>query len=303
MSTGARGNRPTRNQQREAARAKAKETRELQAKKDKRKKLLIQGGVGLAILAVAAIFVSVLVTSGPPSGPRPANMASDGVVLSGEGMVAQSSDAGADNAEPVPYTPAPGAPVNITVYQDYMCPACQQFDQANAEQLQTLVEAGAATLEVHPIGMLDRMSAGTKYSSRAAAASACVAEYSPRTFWAVNQAFYTNQPAESTPGLSDDELKQIIAQQKPNNQGKIDKCIDNKTFMPWISQATERALNGPMQKAGEEAGWGGAQTPTILVNGQVYTGSIVSPQELLAFITQVAGESSSTATPTPTPAG
>ena len=43
MSTGAHGNRPTRNQQREAARAKAKELREQQHKNDKRRKLFIQG--------------------------------------------------------------------------------------------------------------------------------------------------------------------------------------------------------------------------------------------------------------------
>ena len=58
MSTGAHGNRPTRNQQREAARAKAKELREQQNKSDKRRKLFLQGGIGLAVIAIAYQLVT-----------------------------------------------------------------------------------------------------------------------------------------------------------------------------------------------------------------------------------------------------
>ena len=295
MSTGAKGNRPTRNQKREAARAKARELREQQIKAEKRKKIFLQGGIALGIIAVAAIVVSVIVNQPPNTGPRPANMATDGVILSGQGMAAIPSAAGEDGAEPIIYTPGPEDPVNIVIYQDYICPACKAY----AQQLEILVQAGAATLEIHPVGMLDRFSGGTKYSSRASAASACVAEYSPDTFWKVNQAFFVNQPAEGTTGLSDDELKKIIASQQPQNKAQIDECIDSKKFMPWVKEASDRALSGPMQKAASDAGWAGSQTPTVIVNGKVYTGSIVSPQELLAFITQVAGETSPTPTPTP----
>ncbi|MDH6239894.1 DsbA family protein [Aurantimicrobium minutum] len=300
MSTGAHGNRPTRNQQREAARAKAKELREQQVKTEKRRRLFLQGGIGLGIIAIATIFIVTLATSGPKEGPRPANMASDGIVLSGSGMGAILSDAGAPGSDPIATTPTPGSStVNIVVYQDYLCPACKAFDEANAQQLQTLVEAGAATLELHPIGMLASRSAGTQYSLRATAAAACVAEYSPNTFWAVNQAFYTNQPQEGTPGWNDDEIKALIAQQKPQNQTKIDKCIADQTFIPWAKQATDYALNGPMADAAKQSGANGVGTPTILVNGKVYTGSIVDPKEFLAFITQVAGDSASTTPATP----
>lgn len=300
MSTGAHGNRPTRNQQREAARAKAKELREQQHKNDKRRKLFIQGGVAVAVIAIAAIFISTIATSAPKEGPRPANMASDGIVLSGANMAAVLSDAGSPGADPVANMPMPGSStVAIEVYQDYLCPACKAFDGANAEQLQTLVEAGAATLEIHPIGMLANQSAGTKYSLRSSAAAACVANYSPDTFWKVNQAFYANQPQEGTPGLNDDEITALIAAQKPQNQAKIDKCIKDKTFIPWATKATDYALSGPMAQAAKDSGAAGVGTPTILVNGKVYTGSIVDAKEFLAFVTQVAGESASTTPATP----
>lgn len=301
MSTGAHGNRPTRNQQREAARAKAKELREQQQKKDKRKKWILQGSIGLAVIAIAAIVTLVVTTSAPSAGPRPANMASDGIVLSGADMAGVLSDAGSPGAEPIATTPTPGSStVNIVVYQDYICPACRAFDEANADTLQTLVEAGAATLEIHPIGMLWSKSAGTEYSRRSAAAAACVANYSPNTFWKVNQAFYANQPQEGTPGPTDEELAALIGKQKPENQSKIDKCITDKTFIPWVKKATDFALNGPMTDAALASGSAGVGTPTILVNGKVYSGSIVDSKEFLSFITQVAGESA--ATPTPTPA-
>lgn len=300
MSTGAHGNRPTRNQQREAARAKAKELREQQQKSDKRRKLFIQGGVAIAVVAIAALFISTIATNAPKEGPRPANMASDGIVLSGAGMAGVLSEAGAPGADPVANLPMPGSStVSIEVYQDYICPACKAFDEANAQQLQTLVEAGAATLEVHPIGMLANQSAGTKYSLRTTAAVACVANYSPDTFWKVNQALFANQPQEGTPGLNDDEITALIDAQKPKEQAKIAKCIKDKTFIPWATQATDYALAGPMAEAAKQSGAAGAGTPTILVNGKVFTGSIVDPKELLAFITQVAGESASTTPATP----
>jgi protein-disulfide isomerase len=300
MSTGAHGNRPTRNQQREAARAKSKQLREQQQKSDKRRKLFLQGGIGLAVIAIAAIFTLTITSSTPDVGPRPANMASDGIILSGQGMAAVLSEAGAPGSDPVATTPMPGSStVNIEVYQDYLCPACKAFDEANAQQLQTLVEAGAATLEVHPIGMLWQKSAGSEFSRRSAAAVACVATYSPDTFWKVNQSLYANQPQEGTPGLNDDEIKALISAQKPGNQAKIDKCIDNKTFIPWVKKATDFALNGPMAEAAVQSGAAGAGTPTVLVNGKVYTGSIVDPKELLSFITQVAGESAATTPATP----
>jgi protein-disulfide isomerase len=147
--------------------------------------------------------------------------------------------------------------------------------------------------------MLANQSAGTKYSIRSTAAAACVANYSPDTFWKMNLAFYANQPQEGTPGLNDDEITALIDAQKPKNQAKIAKCIKDKTFVPWATQATDYALAGPMTEAAKQSGAAGAGTPTILVNGKVYTGSIVDPKELLAFITQVAGESASTTPATP----
>jgi hypothetical protein len=67
-----------------------------------------------------------------------------------------------------------GEVANIVMYVDYLCPFCGQFEATNSESLRTMVESGAATLEVHPIAILTNKSAGTQYSLRAANAAACV---------------------------------------------------------------------------------------------------------------------------------
>ena len=54
-------NRPTRSQQREEARAKAKAMREQHKKAERRKGLLIKAAAGLAVVGAAAIIASVVI--------------------------------------------------------------------------------------------------------------------------------------------------------------------------------------------------------------------------------------------------
>ena len=63
----------------------------------------------------------------------------------------------------------------LDTYIDFMCPVCNQFEQAYGETIQSLVDDGTITLNIHPISILDRESQGTEYSTRAANAMYCVA--------------------------------------------------------------------------------------------------------------------------------
>ena len=296
MTIGSPGSRPTRNERREDARSKAKEHRIAQQKKDKRNRFLLQGGIAVAVIAVIAVVALSISSSVKPAGPGPVNMASDGIVL-GIGMKAQPTEALADGAAPVPSVATPGT-IDIRIYQDYLCPYCKDFDVTNSDQIQKLVESGAATVEVHPIALLTSRSAGTKYSLRAASAAACVANYSPDDFWAMNQAFYTQQPAEGTAGLDDSMIKDLIQASGASNTAAINKCIDDKTFEKWAQAATDRALTGPLPGTQVASVQG---TPTVLVNGIQYQGSLTDAAAFNSFVLQVAAASYSTATPTPTP--
>jgi len=296
MTIGSPGSRPTRNERREDARSKAKEQRIAQQKKEKRNRWLLQGGIAVAVIAVIAVVTLSITSSVKPAGPGPANMASDGIVL-GIGMKAQPTDALAEGAAAIPSTSTPGV-INIRIYQDYLCPYCKDFDSTNSDQIQKLVESGAATVEVHPIALLTSRSAGTKYSLRSASAAACVANFSPDDFWAVNQAFYAQQPAEGTAGLDDAAIKDLIQAAGATHTTEINKCIDDGTFQKWSQAVTDRALTGPLPGT-QVANVTG--TPTVLVNGIQYKGSLTDPQVFNSFVVQVAAASIPTSTPTPTP--
>lgn len=299
--------RPTRNDRREAAREKARVLRETQKKKDKRKKVLIQGGVIVAVVAVAALIGALIYNNVKPAGPGPANMASDGIVLTGvDGQITAVDTPALQPGEEPTATEQDnsGNVANIVTYVDYLCPFCGQFEQTNGETMRTLVESGAATLEVHPIAILSNKSAGTQYSLRAANAAACVADQSPESFFDYNAILFENQPAEGSTGLSNEQLKSLAGEAGVGSLSEVETCIDETRFKSWVQDATSRALAGPVPNSELESVRG---TPTVLVNGKPYSGSLEDASEFQAFVTQAASESSlessdPSATPTPTPA-
>ncbi|MFB2554803.1 DsbA family protein [Herbiconiux liangxiaofengii] len=300
MTLGESGDsRQSKNQRREAAREKAKLLREEQRKKEVRNRVVLISSLSVVVIAIIVGVALVIVSTIKPAGPGPANMASDGIQIS-TGFVAETTPALAAGEDPVPSTtdPASGV-VDIRVYLDYMCPYCGQFEATNNTQLGEWVQSGAATVEIHPLSILDRSSLGTKYSTRAANAAACVANYSPDQYWQYNSLLFQNQPTENTEGLDDATLKDLASQAGVTAQSDIESCIDDTQFRGWVADATSRALAGPLPDTDEAKVTG---TPTVLVNGEKYTGSLTDPDAFSAFVVQVSGEAYSTATPTPTPA-
>lgn len=291
----------TKNERREAAREKARILREEQKKKDRRTKILLQGGIALASIAIIAVVGLVIWTSVRPAGPGPENMASDGIQLS-QGAIATETPAIPSGGEPTPSEPEDGV-LDIRMFVDYFCPICNAFEQTNGEYITGLLENGNTTVEIHPISILDRLSQGTKYSTRSANAAACVANYSPNQFYDFHNILFANQPAENTVGLSDDELIALTEQAEVENASDVASCVQNQEFKAWVSAATTRALNGPIPNSNVAQVTG---TPTVIVNGVKYEGPVDDLASFQAFVVQQAGsdfveESESTSTPTPTP--
>jgi len=298
----------TKRERREAAREKARVAREAAAKRRRRNKWFLQGGLVLGVLAVAAVVVLVVTRSMAPAGPGPLNMASDGIVLSGDGTTisATTTDAVPADGTPTPSAAGTAEKPSIVVYLDYMCPYCGQFDTANAEQLSSWTSKGVVDLEIHPLGFLDNASLGTKYSTRSANALACVANYQPDVALDANTALFAQQPEENTSGLTNDELVTLV-QGAGADDDAIPGCITGGEFDDWVASATQRALNDPLPNSGLDKLTG---TPTVLVNGQQYQGSLTDPTVFAQFVAEVAsgastsdtsggGAGESTATPTP----
>ena len=300
MTMGGPGeSRPSKNPRRDAARKKATQLREEQKKKDRRNRVFLQGGIAVAAIAIVGIIALVIVNSIRPVGPGPANMASDGILIS-QGLTAVKTPALEPDADPVASVPdETGTVADIRVYVDYLCPFCGQFDVANSEQIAQWVDSGAATVEIHPVSILTSKSAGTQYSLRAANAAACVANYSPDNFYAFNASLFKDQPQEGTAGRTDTEIKKLVRSAGVTAKlSDIDSCIDDVEYKSWVLAATDRALTGPIPNASIPKVKG---TPTVLVNGKQYLGALDDPKEFAAFVLQSAGATYSTSTSTPTP--
>jgi protein-disulfide isomerase len=273
---------------REQARETARLEREAQRRRDRRNRIFLQGGIGIVVIAIVAIIVVVIVNVNKPAGPGPKNMASDGIVLSGSKMDAVKTPAIKSGGSPVltDTKKLPGV-AHIVTYIDYQCPYCLQFETTNEDQIATMVKSGEATLEIHPISILDSSSLGNKYSTRAANAAACVANYDPNDFYAVNTALYANQPAEDSNGMSDKQLLSILKGAGASSSD-ITSCVTSQKFAGWVKSATTRVSNGTFKGiAATPAVFAG--TPTVYVNGQKYGGSLTDPDAFASFVLAASG--------------
>jgi protein-disulfide isomerase len=251
--------RPTRSEQREQARAKARELREKRAQGEKRKRFLITIGAvvgGAAVVAgvIAGGFVVANTTNTNAENAKkvPANITEFGGILLGKGLLPTTTEEAKKGNQ-------------IVIYQDYQCPICKYFEEPNATQIKSWVDSGEATIEFHPISFLDGQSLN-EYSSRSTNAALCVANSQPGKFFDVNTALYNNQPEENTAGPNDTKLKETLAEAGVEITSEITTCIDQKRYAKYIENRTAEAFSKPAVTGKEVPGG----TPYVLVNGNLY---------------------------------
>ena len=262
--------RPTRNEQREAARAKAREMRLAQKRNASRKRtILIASIVAVAAVAVTSIVLTIKneVNNPVPTAATPANMNFDGGIKLGKGLKVITD-------------PAVQADVpNIIVYEDLQCPNCRDFEVPNSAQLRDWVSTGKYTLQIHPISFLDGNSPN-QYSSRAASAAICVANGDPNRFFDFNSALFAHQPEEGTMGPSNDDLVSRAQSVGVNNKPVLD-CIKNSTYQAYVQSYTQdtvfqRYIPGTDLKVNG--------TPYIVLNGQHFEGNWTNPAEFAQWV-------------------
>ncbi len=268
---------------RDALRNRARVARERARARRRRTRTLGIAAVVVGGLAVAAVIAVSVAGSEQPSGPGPRNTASDGVLLRGShgAIVTVRTPALPDGGAPIPTAQDP-ATTDITVYADYLCPYCNQFEADQMPQIRQWVRDGTATLELHPIALLDRMSRGSDYSTRSAAAAACVADHDPDAFLAFDTSLRAHQPSEGTRGLTDDRLV-ALAEQAGATDDDVAGCITRRDFAGWVADATDRAVHDAVPNSSLRGITG---TPTVIVDGAQYDGSLTDAAAFAAFARQ-----------------
>ncbi|GII97668.1 protein-disulfide isomerase [Sediminihabitans luteus] len=264
----------TKAERREAALAEAERLRKAQAARDKRTRIITVSALVAAIVVVAVVVFLILNEGGkkdadPMYGVTPpATASADGGISIGEAGEAGTSTDGA---------------VEVDVYLDFMCPICGDFESVNGATLDALREDGTITEVVHPVSILDRLSEGTEFSTRSSAAAGYVAENAPEQFGAFVDAMFANQPKENTVGLSDDQIAQIavgagVAQDVADDIA-AGKATD--TFADWSEAITTLATQDEDLANPQSGSFG---TPTIVIDGELFTGNWATAGELEAAI-------------------
>lgn len=262
MSTD-RSTRTTKDARRDAARDRARQMREEVARKQRRRRVVgLSAGVVvlLAVVAVVALVVTSSRAGSASAAATPPGVTASGGIVTGPASAAHT----------------------VTIYQDYQCPICKQFDTTTGPWLEQQRAAGTTKIEYRPISILDRLSGGTQYSTRSANAAFCVAGAQGADFTKFNDEMYAQQPEENGTGLPDSRLVTIAK----DAGADVGTCITGSAHDRFVTSTTNTAL------AATSSGGGGVTgTPTVLVDGKVLANSQGGPPSQ-AQLAQALGVSS-----------
>jgi protein-disulfide isomerase/uncharacterized membrane protein YphA (DoxX/SURF4 family) len=187
---------------------------------------------GVLLVVVAGVGIGVQAARTDSGGPRP--QAID---------VAEGVKIGSDNPR-----------VIIDIFEDFQCPACKGFEDSAGPVLADYADSDLVQERYHMIAFLDRESPN-RYSSRSANAGYCAADAG--VFPEFHGLLFANQPAEGTPGPSNDQLVGFGRQAGATSQ-TFANCVLTEKYKGFVSDATTGASKG-----------GIVGTPTVLVNGEM----------------------------------
>ncbi|GAA1999950.1 DsbA family protein [Brevibacterium samyangense] len=293
-------NNPSGPDRRQNAREQARRLAEAQAKRDKIGKIVLFSGIGVVVVAVAVIVTMLFVNAAKPAA-SPSTYVAGGVTL------AKSAD-GAEHMAIAP--PKPGdaevpaelptaadsglkeSAAHVQVFLDFQCPACKSFEEANGQNLATLLDEGTISLEYNPVAILDSQSGGNEYSTRSANAFAAVADSGQAAvLFDVVSTLFENQPAEGASGMDDEQLCSLLEQAGVDLEAPTKNAVDGDgnplTVREAITEVSfEKTVSRETQSALSDRGVEG--TPTVKINGETTDWS--DPQAFATEVLRAAGE-------------
>lgn len=209
----------------------------------------VVAGVGIVVLVALVVGIGVWLQSRNEPGDLPAAIPTV--------QPAAQYDVQRDDTAVV--TGRGDAPVTIEIYEDFLCPACGEFEHAYREQLAHAASDGSAKVIYHPVAILDELSEPQGYSTMAAGAALCAADAD--IYPAFHDSLYANQPVERGPAWTRPQLQQLGRDLGAGDE--FARCVRNDDGR--VAEATSRAA----ARISEMRSDGGFGTPTVLVNGQL----------------------------------
>jgi protein-disulfide isomerase len=221
---------------------------------DRKRNLAIQIGLTAIVVIFAVALVLYIVMSGDK---KPASGEAKSIRVTSSKLVTKEG------------TSDPKAVLGL--YEDFLCPACGNFEKQFGPTVGKLIDSGAVAADYYMVSILDRQ--GDGYSSRASNAGYCVADASTDAFRRFHGALYAQQPKEGV-GPFPDNSRLIEVARQAGVAGDVPDCITSGRY-------TEMAK-------GLAAATSVNSTPTIRINGQDYNPT--TPEELVAKIKEIVGD-------------
>jgi protein-disulfide isomerase/uncharacterized membrane protein YphA (DoxX/SURF4 family) len=234
--TGRVGVRRTKEAQRRLAELQAKRRREAS-------KRIIAVSAAAAVVIIGVGFIGIGVQSHRASVQAQASQIVVPTIANGDGVVVGKAD----------------APVTVDIYEDFICPYCKQFQDADGSAIDAAIKDGTANFRFHMLNFLDPNSSPAGYSSRAASASMCMPDTA--TWEKFHDLLYANQPAEGSAGLTTAQLTDYAKQVGATDKAVAD-CISSEKYKPWITKVTDNASKDKV-----------TGTPTLRIKGQDLVGA------------------------------
>lgn len=162
----------------------------------------------------------------------------------------------------------PNAPVTIEVFEDFQCPACQNFTE-NIEPriVETYVASGQVYYVFRHFPFLDD-NAVRKESDQSANASMCAAEQN--RFWEYHDIVFANWKGENIGSLSDNRLV-AFAESIGLDMAAFNACFEDNRYEADIEADLEKGRS--LQVSG---------TPSVFVNGRILTPGFVPTFEQIS---------------------
>lgn len=233
------------------ARERARLAAEQAAARKRDQRILIAVIVGFVLLVVAAgIGFQAWRTNRSPSVAPSSSVSASPVTVT--------------NRQPIVLGPSQ-APATITLYEDFHCPHCAEFEEQFGPVITRAQQSGAARLELYPMAFIDDGSVA------AANAMACAAEAG------FGQNYYLGLFANHTLQWSDEQLIELAAKVGGPPTAAFQTCVTSKAHADWVS-----SIGAAAEQNGVSA------TPTMFINGQPVDIAKLTPEALQTMITSAA---------------
>ncbi|MFD4858644.1 DsbA family protein [Streptomyces atratus] len=226
-----------------AARDRLVQQRERQKARERRRRTLIVGAGLVGVLALAAV-VGVIAANTGDNGSK-SKTAGPAVAPSGAtGKDSLAIQVGADDA-----------PSTLTIWEDFRCPVCAQFENAFRDTIHQLESTGQIKVEYRLATIIDGNLGGSG-SLRAANAAACAQDVGK--FSAYHDVLYRNQPQESVDAFADNAKLIKLAGKVPGlDTAAFRSCVEDGKHDSWVRKSNTAFLKGGFEG-----------TPTALLNGE-----------------------------------